>query len=76
MFWDTLLEQEGVLSKVWSMKLSKMSWYTDALRGNFTGTKGSSPVIWRGVPKPHTVQRQDYFLPFVLKSYLCVDVHI
>ncbi|KAK3549116.1 hypothetical protein QTP70_032576 [Hemibagrus guttatus] len=44
--------------KVGSMKLSKMSWYAEALRVPFNGTKGPSPtpetqhlnsVIWRGV---------------------------
>ncbi|KAG7317169.1 hypothetical protein KOW79_019467 [Hemibagrus wyckioides] len=30
--------------KVWSRKLSKMSWYAEALRVPFTGTKGPSPT--------------------------------
>ena len=38
--------------KVGSMKLSKMSWYADALRVPFTGTRGSSPTPEK---QPHTI---------------------
>jgi len=37
--------------KVGSMKLSKMSWYAEALRVPFTGTKGPSPTPEK---QPHT----------------------
>jgi len=38
--------------KVGSMKFSKMSWYVEALRVPFTGTKGPSPTPEK---QPHTI---------------------
>jgi len=47
-----MLEQEGAIPKVGSMKLFKMSWYAESLRVPFTGTKGSSPTPEK---QPHTI---------------------
>ena len=40
------------LHKVGSMKLSKISWYAEAFRVPFTGTKGPSPAPEQ---QPHTI---------------------
>ena len=50
--WNRKRPSPNCSHKVGSMKLSKMSWYAEALRVPFTGTKGPSPTPEK---QPHTI---------------------
>jgi len=51
-----MLEQKGAIPKLflqnWEHEIVKMSWYAEALRVPFTGTKGTSPTPEK---QPHTI---------------------
>jgi len=50
--WNRKRPSPNCFHKVRSMKLSKISWYAEAFRAPFTGTKGPSPAPEK---QPHTI---------------------